>query len=621
MARKDDLDSFYSSIMTALNGAAQKEKFTEYFYRCFLAGDTVVYQKNIAEFKNFDNEWIKTVEMYLPSLEKITKNPKSTLRYEEEIVPIEKVKKVTKDSVKHLAMHSENIKDIDENGNVIPSKLLTTHAEVDYTIYENRFIMTLINRLAVFVGNRYEVIKSNINSKQRNHLNFKSGFQINQTEVTFDLDLIIKSDIEDNLLKERNEALLDRVTKLMRGVLGLKNSPFIAEMKNAKPVLPPIMKTNIILKNPDFRNAYSLWLFLDSYNALIYDIDVQEKDLEIDSRYLMDLNQLALLCYSFILYNQKTRREVYADADTVQYVRKSTKIVRIHPQDVVEDPDAIQMEDNTINEYYLDQNQKIFKKNLVDLLSVEGLSYEEALRKAMFQTMDITNSLYKSVFETKPEILDEFANLKPRDLEKDFEEVKQRASIAKIIRETKEVDYRKSIDLEKQQLEELADIQTQLIKSKSFKRKLVKDKKVPTEKDDELRKARAKKLADKKIIIQAIQELGEMRKELFETKREITERLLKETEKELIAAERARAKIEREEELERLRQERREQLAQQRAFFEEQKRLICEKYKQLCAMILEKEKATREAQIKELHEEYARIREAKIAELKQRYAV
>lgn len=621
MARKDDLDSFYSSIMTALNGAAQKEKFTEYFYRCFLAGDTVVYQKNIAEFKNFDNEWIKTVEMYLPSLEKITKNPKSTLRYEEEIVPIEKVKKVTKDSVKHLAMHSENIKDIDENGNVIPSKLLTTHAEVDYTIYENRFIMTLINRLAVFVGNRYEVIKSNINSKQRNHLNFKSGFQINQTEVTFDLDLIIKSDIEDNLLKERNEALLDRVTKLMRGVLGLKNSPFMAEMKNAKPVLPPIMKTNIILKNPDFRNAYSLWLFLDSYNALIYDIDVQEKDLEIDSRYLMDLNQLALLCYSFILYNQKTRREVYADADTVQYVRKSTKIVRIHPQDVVEDPDAIQMEDNTINEYYLDQNQKIFKKNLVDLLSVEGLSYEEALRKAMFQTMDITNSLYKSVFETKPEILDEFANLKPRDLEKDFEEVKQRASIAKTIRETKEVDYRKSIDLEKQQLEELADIQTQLIKSKSFKRKLVKDKKVPTEKDDELRKARAKKLADKKIIIQAIQELGEMRKELFETKREITERLLKETEKELIAAERARAKIEREEELERLRQERREQLAQQRAFFEEQKRLICEKYKQLCAMILEKEKATREAQIKELHEEYARIREAKIAELKQRYAV
>ena len=305
MAKNDDLDNFYSSVMSALTNAAQKEKFTEYFYRCFLAGDTVVYQKNIAEFKNFDNEWMKTVEMYLPSLQKIIQNPKSTLRYEEEIVPIEKVKKVTKDSIRHLAMHSENIKTIDEDGNVIPSKLLTMHSEVDYAIYENRFIMTLINRLAVFVGNRYEVIRANINSKQRNHLNFKSGFAINQTEVAFDLDLIIKSDIEDSLLQQRNEALLDRVTKLVRTVSGLKNSPFMLEMKDAKPVLPPIMKTNIILKNPDFRNAYSLWLFLDSYNALIYDIDVQEKDLDIDSNYLMDLNQLALLAYSFILTTRK----------------------------------------------------------------------------------------------------------------------------------------------------------------------------------------------------------------------------------------------------------------------------------------------------------------------------
>ncbi|HEY8395367.1 MAG TPA: DUF2357 domain-containing protein [Bacilli bacterium] len=623
MAKKDDLDNFYSSVMGALNSTVQKEKFTEYFYRCFLAGDTVVYQKNIAEFKNFDNEWIKTVEMYLPSLEKIIKNPKSTLRYEEEIVPIEKVKKVSKDSIKHLSQHTENIKTVDENGNVIPSKLLTTHAEVDYAIYENRFIMTLINRLSVFVGNRYEVIRCNIDSKQRNHLNFKSGFNINQTEVAFDLDLVIKSDIEDNLLKERNEALLERVTKLVHAVSGLKNSPFMMELKDAKPVLPPIMKTNIILKNPDFRNAYSLWLFLDSYNALIYDIDVQEKDLDIDSNYLMDLNQLALLAYSFILYNQKTRRDVYAEADTVQYVRKATKIVRIHPQDVVENPDAIQMEDNTINEYYLDQNQKIFKKSLVDLLSNENVSYEEALRKAMFQTMDITNSLYKSVFESKPELFDELENLKPRDLEKDYEEIKQKASLAKIIRETKEVDFRKSIELEKQQLEELGKVQEELIKSKSFKRRLVKEKKGvgSSDKNAELRAAQAKKLADKKIIIQTIQELSTMRKELFETQKEINDRLLKQTEKELIAAERERAKIERQEELERLRQERKEKLAQQRAYYEEQKRLIRDKYRQLSAMILENEQANRAAQIQKLQEEYQKIREERISQLKKQFAV
>ncbi|NLD26334.1 MAG: DUF2357 domain-containing protein, partial [Acholeplasmataceae bacterium] len=435
MQKRDDLANFYNHIQGLLKTAEEQEKFTDYFYRCFLAGDTVIYQKNIAEFKNFDNEWIKTLETYLPSILKIIKAPKSTLRYDEEIVPIEKAKKVNSKSIKHLAANSHFIKTIDEEGNVVPNKILTSHAEVDYAIYENRFIMTLINRLSIFVGNRYEVIKSNIESKQRNHLNFKSSFAINRTEVLLDMDLVVKSDIEDSLLKERNEALLDRVVKIVRGVSGMKNSPFMKELEGsgAKPVMPPIMKTNIILKNPDFRNAYNLWLFLDSYNALIYDIDVQEKDLHIDSGYIADLNQLALLAYGFILYNQDTRRELYADADTVEYVRKATKIMKIHPKDIVDNPDAIQMEDNTVNEYYLDQNQKIFKKNLVDLLSNENLSYEDALKRAMTQTMDITNSLYKSVFENKPEIIDEFANLKPKDLSEDLEEAKKKANIAKII--------------------------------------------------------------------------------------------------------------------------------------------------------------------------------------------
>lgn len=620
MRRRDDLDSFYNHIQKLLKTTEEQEKFTDYFYRCFLAGDTVVYQKNIAEFKNFDNEWIKTLETFMPSLQKIVKSPKSTLRYDEEIVPIEKVRKVNNKSIMHLAANSQFIKTVDEEGNIIPQKMLTSHAEVDYAIYENRFIMTLINRLSIFVGNRYEVIKSNIESKQRNHINFKSGFNINRTEVFLDLDLIVKSDIEDSLLKQRNEALLDRVTKMVRAVSGLRNSPFMKELADAKPVMPPIMKTNIILKNPDFRNAYNLWLFLDSYNALIYDIDVQEKDLNIDAAYLSDLNQLALLAYGFILYNQESRQDIYADADTVEYVRKATKIVKIHPKDIVDNPDAIQMEDNTINEYYLDQNQKIFKTNLVDLLSRENLSYEDALKRAMTQTMDITNSLFKSVFENKPEMIDEFADLKPKDLEADLEEAQKRAGIAKIIRETKEVDLKKSIELEQAQLKEIEGLQTEMIKSKSFKRKLVKDKGITLSKEEKS-KQKLDRLQQKKIILTSIAELSSMKRELVQAQKELNDKLLKEADKELIAAERARAKIERQEELERLRQERREQLAQQRAYYKEQKELIRSKFKEMREKILENEKLARENELERLREEYQRIKEEKMRELRAQSAI
>jgi hypothetical protein len=340
---------------------------------------------------------------YFPSIDKIVRNPKSVLRYDEEITIIEKAKKVTSQSIRHLAANSQLIKDINEDGDITPSKILTTTPEIEYGIYENRFIMTLIQRLATFVGNRYEVIKSNIQSYQKRHLNLSSNFDLNNNNISMNIDMVVKSEVDDSDLKQRNEKLFARVTKLYKTVHGYMISPFMRELSGKKPVIPPIMKTNIILKNPDFRNAYDLWLFLDRYNALVYDIDVQEKDMPIDADYIADLNQLALFTYAYVLYNQEDRKSVYAEADTVQYVRKATKIVKTNPKDIVENPDAIAMEDNTINEYYLDQNQKIFKKSLVDLLG-DNISYEEALKTAMKQTIDITNSLYKSVFDLNPEL-------------------------------------------------------------------------------------------------------------------------------------------------------------------------------------------------------------------------
>src|SRR5690554_6430922 len=105
------------------------------------------------------------------------------------------------------------------------------------------------------------------------------------------------------------------------------------------------------------------------------------------------------------------------------------------------------MEDNTINEYYLDQNQKLFKKTLLDLFG-DNISYVDALKTAMKQTLDITNSLYKSVFELNPQLRSEVENMFAKtDLEKLLAEAKKKAEIAKIIRETKEADFKETIDL------------------------------------------------------------------------------------------------------------------------------------------------------------------------------
>ena len=249
MKKRDDLDTFYSYIMSSLITAEEKENFPRYFYNSFLAGENIVYHKSIAEIKKFNDDWITTLETYFPSIDKIIGNPFSTLRQEEEIVPIEKARKVNSASIKHLAANTHLIKEV-VDGEVIPKKILTSHSEIEYGIYENRFIMTLINRLITFLSNRYEVVKSNIESYERKHLNLKSKFNIFESEVAMDIDLVFKESVDNEEVKEKSKIYLSRVTNLTRMVAGYKNSPFMKMMDGQKPVKPPIMKTNIILKTP-----------------------------------------------------------------------------------------------------------------------------------------------------------------------------------------------------------------------------------------------------------------------------------------------------------------------------------------------------------------------------------
>ncbi|MDD3106939.1 MAG: DUF2357 domain-containing protein, partial [Bacilli bacterium] len=352
MRKNDELDKFYAEIIASIKDLETSAEFPEFFYNVLLAGKNSIYQKVIMETKHFDGEWITTLESYFPSLDRIIKNPKSALKYEEEIVAIERAKKTTGASIRHLASHTQYIKEIRDGDMVIPKKIMSTSAEQNFAIYENRFIKTLIERLASFVQNRYEVIKSNYESFQRNHINFKSNFAIEESNIDMDINLVIKRNLDDDKINAHNLDLLKRAEFLNNLVGGFRNSPFMQLMKDAKKVIPPIMKTNIILKNADFKNVYTLWLFLDRYTILGFDNEVAEKNLTISKRYLKNVYRLALMTYSTIVFNQQSRSEDYRKLDLVKYTKKGTRIAKTNVDDVVTNPDAIKMEDNAINQYY-----------------------------------------------------------------------------------------------------------------------------------------------------------------------------------------------------------------------------------------------------------------------------
>jgi DNA repair protein SbcC/Rad50 len=465
MKKISDLRKFHEELNTVYYELEKDHEFPNHFYQALLSGENSVYQKSISEIKTFHEEWIGTIESYFNSLDKISKDPKSGLKYLQEVEAIEKAKKVNSDSIRHLASHTHLIKEV-KHGDVIPKKILTTQAEINYAIYENRFVMTLINRLFDFVNQRYELVKSNVDSYNNKYFNFKSEFDMRESHIDFEINMKIKEDLENESINRQSHELLRRIEFLLKRVNGLKTSVFMETLKNAKPVIAPIMKTQIITKNVDYKNCYNLWLFLDKYNTLNFDLNILEQNLTFDRYYMRNIYQTVLTAFTTVYGNQKALEDHYQYVDVQEYKKKSPKVIKKTLDELMSSADPFVLENTQINQYFLDQNKQVFKERLNKALE-ESSSYDIALRKAMRETIQITNALFQDFFELGEEDESEesfFQRMVKSDLEDELTKAKDKARIARVIRETKEVDYNSAIRLEKRMLREIERIDKEIIK-------------------------------------------------------------------------------------------------------------------------------------------------------------
>ena len=84
-------------------------------------------------------DWLEKIEFACPYIDIIVRNPKLTLIQEENLVKVERSKRITVASVKDLAKHTQYIEDVNKKTNdVRPSKILDIRNEETYNIYENR---------------------------------------------------------------------------------------------------------------------------------------------------------------------------------------------------------------------------------------------------------------------------------------------------------------------------------------------------------------------------------------------------------------------------------------------------------------------------------------------------
>ncbi|MCQ2772734.1 MAG: hypothetical protein MJ238_05645, partial [Bacilli bacterium] len=220
------------------------------------------------ETGSFDMTWIRAIEDAIPAIDEILKNPRITTKIVTDIVPVELAKKTGSESVKHLASHTQFVKDIDEFGNVIPSKILNIGSDDEYLTYENKFVATCVRRLVLFIEKRYEYITKYSSLKDYEILYIKNHATVNGLDVDVQSKVVVSRPSTSGASMDETDGIMRRINLLRRYAKFFYASDFMKRFKNEKNTRSPIMQTNIIRKNPKYHKVYNLFRFMESYSAL-----------------------------------------------------------------------------------------------------------------------------------------------------------------------------------------------------------------------------------------------------------------------------------------------------------------------------------------------------------------
>ena len=277
------------------NESYQKAKVNDSDYNALVnelnQGENFLRQTARNETKTFDNNFINELKEGIDAIMKILANPRTFIKEEQELIQTELAKKVSTLSLRHFSTHTQYIREVDKDGNVLPSKILTIQTETDLAIYENRFIMTLIRRLIRFIQTRYDWIMEHKETYDSDLLLIHNKTTIDGVTYEVDSRIKVSKPSEDDGNSEKNNQLLMDLSEMKKNCSSFVHSPFMEQMRGAKEVSSPIHMTNMIVKHPDYHKAYELWCFLDKYEDLGISYEVKEVNQEFNKEYKEELSR------------------------------------------------------------------------------------------------------------------------------------------------------------------------------------------------------------------------------------------------------------------------------------------------------------------------------------------
>ena len=282
------INDLYLKYTNKVVSSLENDRYFQYMYEMLSNGDNLFQHSSQVLHKQIDEKWLSIIEDSLDSINNIIEKPRRFITTKEEVVPVSLAKKITADSIRHLSQNTQFIASA-EDGDIQPTRILNVTVDETYDLYENRFVYHLIQRLVTFIDKRTDVLFWSTGDEKRNVMTMQSHIEDGYEEIEYKLEMKIKNRQSFAENESDNMDLFMRIDRVRRMVMALKNSSFCSIMAGCSKVRSPIQRTNLIIKDPDYKKCYKLWQFLESYDDVGYSIDVRNTNIEYDEEYLTNM--------------------------------------------------------------------------------------------------------------------------------------------------------------------------------------------------------------------------------------------------------------------------------------------------------------------------------------------
>ncbi|MBQ7541340.1 MAG: DUF2357 domain-containing protein [Clostridia bacterium] len=549
----EKVSELYGEYQLMMKSLVEGDDYYQHLMEAISAGNNSFSLFNRYFEKKIDLRWVDAIEACIIPLDTIIRNPRKFIVQEEEIVPIERARKITAESVRHLAQHTSMIARV-EGDRVTPSKILNVFREESFEIYENRFIFTLLKNLQRFVDQRYDVLFSLDSDESMASLKMSSEIENGREQIKYNLEISTKSCDEhsDGEIKDTKDATaFERIERIKRIVNEFAHSSFMRDLQGCTPVRPPIMRTNVISKDVNFRACLELWQFISAYNEVGYEIIAKETDEMVSDEYRDDLFRIFTTNYLLLKNNTVEEENIQGK---IRKRRVKPKMLKRLAEELVLNYD---MEEVEIRKVFVDELKRVSKKKIAG---------EQKIRDAITRALDAENAR-KAEIEAK--------RLAEIQRQKEIEKRRKQMEAARIAREKQKEKERIAREKAREKARREREKAAELAAKEKERLRLQKEKE---RKERELAALQAKK------------EKERLAKQAAIARQKEKERLAKEKQKEKDRLAREKAAQLAKEKAAAIKQKEKERQAKAKAAQAEKDRIALEKQKEKERLAREKQK-------------------------------